>query len=199
VERGRPVAGLGGQEVAGLIPARDEPLLGPGGTSNRVISTTGPPCASIRSSSAAPGPRQQQHLVDHHQAGQAPSQARPPGSIERGHTRSEATHTQDHTARWCQLQGRVDATSAPRPPPPAAGGRCQAARVNRPAEPGTNGPWPWPARMRCSPGRPADTRHARPNWQWIRMSWLDPTGRSRQGRDGGDTIDMPPELPGGPP
>jgi hypothetical protein len=60
-----------------------------------------------------------------------------------------------------------------------------------------HGPWPRLARVGCSPRRPADTRHARPHWQLEGMSWLDPTGRSE--RMGGDAIDMPPELPGGPP
>jgi hypothetical protein len=62
-----------------------------------------------------------------------------PGSIECGHTCSEEHPRQDHMARCCQLQGHVEATGASQPPPPRAGGRCQAARVNRRRN---LGPWP---------------------------------------------------------
>ena len=50
-------------------------------------------------------------------------------------------------------------------------------RAHRPAELGPNGPWPRPTSVGCSRRRPADTRHARPNWQqrgcagWIRRRW----------------------------
>ena len=83
-----------------------------------------------------------------------------PGSIECGHTCSEEHPRQDHMARCCQLQGHVEATGASQPPPPRAGGRCQAARVNRPAEPGTMAPghgWPgWDAHRvgQQTPGMP---------------------------------------------
>jgi hypothetical protein len=46
---------------------------------------------------------------------------------------------------------------------------------------------------------PASRHQARQtNWQLKRMLCLDPTGRLHR-RDGGDAIDIPPELPGGPP
>jgi hypothetical protein len=90
-----------------------------------------------------------------------------PGSIECGHTCSEEHPRQDHMARCCQLQGHVEATGASQPPPPRAGGRCQAARVNRPAEPGTMAPghgWPgWDAHRvgQQTPGTPGHTG----NWR----------------------------------
>jgi hypothetical protein len=154
------------------------------GTSNRLISTTGPLCASIRPPQPLLVPGKQQHLVDHHQAGKAPGQARPTGSIERGHTCSEAhpaagPHARvlrAPPARWSDERAPNHRHHSRRSMP---GGEGQPAS-------GTWAQWPLagadPGGMLTTSASRYQARQAESATQ-RGMLWLDPTGRFQRGTE----------------